>query len=118
MNVDLTVIRGDTAVYRCTVTIDGVPADLTGHSIFFTLKPSLTTTDANKTFQKSIGSGVTVTNAAAGEFEVKLLAADLKPLTPGKTYYWDIQIIQPDGSVNTPLIGNFFVSPDVNNAIS
>ncbi len=67
----------------------GTPVNITGWSIQFTLRqqPSL---DSAPLVTKTVGSGVTITNASAGIFTVQLAAADTAGLAEG-TYYYYIQ---------------------------
>lgn len=85
---DLAIFRGEDVGIGITL----VPAvDITGWSISFILKanysgPAITT--------KTVGSGITITDAAAGQFTVSLLAADTVSLPAGR-YYYDVARTTP-----------------------
>jgi len=113
-------IRGDTATFDFAVFIDGVAANLTGASIFFTVKTSYAVADGAKTFQKTIGAGITVLNAAQGTFRLKIDPADTAALSVSSPYVWDVQLKLADNSIITPdgLSGVFALAPDVYNAIT
>jgi hypothetical protein len=69
------MFRGNTVVFDFSVTLGGNPVDLTGAGLWFTAKTSPGATSV--VFQKPIGAGITVTNAAEG--------AGLIQLEPGDT---------------------------------
>lgn len=55
---------------------------------------------------KTLGSGVTVTNAAGGIFEVEILPADTKSLWPG-SYYHQAEILDAANDRYPALTGTF-----------
>lgn len=111
----ISFVRGDTAIFTGAALTDGAAANITGCSLYFTVKPSFSATDAEKVFQKTIGSGISVTNAAGGLFSVNISPADTRGLVAGKSYVWEVRIKQPDGTISTPdgLAGTFVVTPEV-----
>lgn len=111
----ISFVRGDTAVYSGAALTDGAPASLVGCTLFFTVKPSFSANDAEKVFQKTVGSGISVTNAAGGLFSVNISPADTRGMGAGKIYVWEVRIKQPDGTISTPegLAGTFIVTPEV-----
>jgi len=116
----LSLVRGDTAVYDFTVLIDGVAADLTGASIFFTVKAKITDPDASKKFQKTLGSGITCASPATGVFRLTISPSDTSGLNPNIIYVWDVQIKLSSGSIVTPdgLMGDLALVADVYNAVT
>jgi len=81
------------ATVRLSVTVsgpDGNPTDLTNVQAidygFYGVSPAKDY-EAPPLFEKTLGSGVTVTDAAGGVFEIEILPADTKDLWPGEYYH-------------------------------
>jgi hypothetical protein len=95
---DMSIYRGEYKVYECTASEDGVDLVLTGASIYFAVRASApdrrTTSDADALIAKStaVGGGITITDGAAGEFEIEFEKADTNGLDIG-TYYYGIEAI-------------------------
>ena len=102
-----TWVRGDTISQKqvtLTQTVDSVttPVDLTGVGI------ALTFQNHNDKVQKSIGAGVTLTDAVNGVFRIDKFALEEK----GEWHY-DLQFIFPNGDVKTYLAGTVTILNDV-----
>ena len=69
----LTMFRGNTMVFDFSITLGGNSVDLTGAGIWFTAKTSPGA--SNVVFQKAVGSGLTVTDAASGAGLIELVPA-------------------------------------------
>jgi hypothetical protein len=109
----LTMKRGDTPVWRFTVVdADGAAVNLTGYSARFTVKRNVNHDDTDAFLTKTIGSGITVTNAAGGLLEVRLAAADTEDLVRDTTLVWDLQIAA-GANVYTVDSGTLAVALDV-----
>lgn len=98
-----------------TVTItrqheDGSPIDITGYTVWLTVKESRSDADADAVVQKQ---ETTHTDPTNGITELTLTAADTEPLAG--SYYYDVQEKTAGGTVNTLLAGVFHVQPDVTN---
>jgi len=108
------VYRGDTIVIDAIITQDSSPVNLTGYSIYATFKVNITDEDnAATTIQKSIGSGITVVNAATGQIRITLVPSDTSSNTTEITYKVDIQLKSATNVVSTPDDGTLTVSLDV-----
>ena len=81
------VIRGDTFRQKIVVTKDGQPADITGWTIYFTLKKNKTDSDDNAVIKKDITNHIDPVN---GESELLILPTETDNLLG--VYYFDIQI--------------------------
>jgi hypothetical protein len=109
--------RGENKVWEITVYQDGVVLDLSGASLFFEVRrfypTSETVTEAGALIDKSVGDGITITNAAGGIFELEVISADTDQLTPGN-YYYGIEYI-PAGGTEARVIkqGRFRILADV-----
>ncbi|MEA3370800.1 MAG: hypothetical protein U9Q40_05615 [Campylobacterota bacterium] len=89
----MTITKGDT--YNFSVTVkdsDSVIFDLTGYTMTFTAKDSITKLDAEADISKT----ATISTPADGIGEFTLLPADT--LIDAKEYHYDVQI--SDGSDN------------------
>ena len=101
--------RGDTDKYLLTFQDKpGNPVDITGTTIWFTIKVNCTFDDINASLQKKI---TTHTDALNGKSEIDLTHDDTNNLSPG-IYYYDIQLVDGD-EVTTVLYGNIRILPDV-----
>lgn len=95
-----------------TVTVSLSPAtNITGWSLAFTVKRQYG--DAAALIAKTVGSGITVVNAATGVFAVALASADTNNANVGPGAY-PFEITRTDGGSRTVLtIGTFTVLPAV-----
>ena len=84
---NLSITRGDDVTLDFTVTTGGVAVDLTGATLQFLVKTLPTDTDANAIFTKTVGSGITVTDATAGIGEIAFTQANTISLSGGTRYY-------------------------------
>lgn len=111
---DFTLHRGDTVDLSFTVTASGAAYSLVGCSIWFTAKTSYALADTLATFQKKLGSGITITNAAGGTFTVRISPSDTSILGNAKTLLlYDCQIKDSSGNIYTIASGNLIFIPDV-----
>jgi hypothetical protein len=103
------MIRGDS--YNCTLTFSNEqgPIDITGWSVFFTLKKNWLQPDSEAALQKIITQH---TNPTQGQTALTLLPADTQQLFPGD-YDFDIQAVDTSGNVYTVLRGKFTIEYDV-----
>lgn len=119
---DLQARRGDTESYDLALLdATGQPLNLgVITDIWFTIKRSPASTDADAIVQKTIGDGLEVTDELGGLATVTLDAADLVGLV-GDTEVvlrWDVQIKDTDDRVTTVDDGGFTVVLDVTHAIA
>lgn len=111
----LSAIRGDDETYELTIKDrNNVAIDLTGCSLWFTVKRDESETDAQAIAQKTIGAGITVVNAGTGRADVRLAAADTASLSGKRAkLVWDCQIKDATGVVSTVDSGVLLVEADV-----
>jgi len=88
---------------------DDVVIDITGATIFFTVKENETDADADALISKDITSH---TDPTAGKTSIDITAADTNDLDPG-TYYYDIQYKSALGKIATIEKGNFTILADI-----
>lgn len=111
---DLTVKRGDTTTLSVAAKKgDGTAQTLVGKLLTFTAKDSLADPDPG-VFQKTIGAGIVVDNAAGGLATVTIAPSDTSGFTGPRTLLWDIQMTdQVTGDKKTLDEGKLYVRPDV-----
>lgn len=103
-------IKGDTFLAQAfTYKLNGTPIDLTGGTFRMMLKRSIKSTTAVLTL--STGSGITITNAAAGQWQIDSQVIDIKE----GTYYYDVEFTYASGQVATYLSGRFKIIQDITN---
>lgn len=107
--------RGDTAAWDFTVTEpDGTAVDLTdAEGIRFTAKDRPADLDADARIAKTIGDGVTVTDAANGQVRVQLASDDTSALAVPLSLAFDLQIADAVGGVYTVAAGRLEIKADI-----
>jgi len=109
-----TAVSGNFSIYRgedVTVTDTMSPAtNITGWSLAFTVRKNYG--DPNPALiAKTVGAGITITNATNGVFTIAIARADTASLTPG-VYVYDVQ--RTDAGNETVLtIGYLTILPEV-----
>ncbi len=113
-STDIKVFKGDDVTFTVTVTdSDGNAVDITGTTIWFTVKKNKDDLDSDALIQKEVTSH---TNPTGGISSIALTDADTG-ITPGQ-YFYDIQTVNSGGLVNTYGVGNFIVLQDVTTDIA
>lgn len=105
------LIRGDTRKIEITITDEfGVPVNIQGHKIYFTLKTSPTLADSLATLQVS---SVIAADAAAlaGKTVLVLSSTNMATVPPGK-YFYDIQWVTTGATVEVTTIALGILSVD------
>lgn len=104
----LPIIKGDDKLYQLEFTKDGVPQDITGWKIYFTLKRDFNGTDIGEALMKDITEHTDPTNGISQLF----LTHEETALLSGH-YVFDIQVKTAVGMVTTVMIGTIDVKPDI-----
>jgi len=108
------LIRGDTKFINIELKDkDGNPIDLTGSTIWFTLKENIKDPDTAAAIQKVITNHTDPTN---GKTRIVLESSDTQDLQLG-SYHYDIQLVDNGGNVTTVLIGRLKVLADVTRSV-
>ena len=111
--LSLTMIRGDTKKIKVTTKdSEGNAFDLTGATVWFTVKESDRDPDGAAFFRKTNGSGITITDASGGKFDIDIDPADTRGERTD-AYVCDIQIKTSDDKVRTPAKGTLTITRDV-----
>lgn len=113
-DVNLEIYRGDNKTWTLTFTDGGVPVNLTGQTIFFTVKKQNVYVDsASDTTDALISKTITAhTNPSGGISALALVPADTSSLAP-TSYRYDMQLKDGSGSILTFITGNFVILADV-----
>ena len=107
--VNYTVFRGDDWEKLLKfVDKNDQPINITGWTIFFTLKKRKTDEDASAVIKKTITS---FNNPADGEVLLSISASELNELLG--EYYYDIQIKKADGRILTIISGIITFETDI-----
>jgi hypothetical protein len=109
LSKDLFVTKGDDKSWNLELSDgEGTPYNITGWTVYFTIKTHLTDLDVNALIRKEITShtsptsGITTINLSALEMELAV-----------GVYYYDIQILTLENKIYTIQKGKFFVEYDV-----
>lgn len=98
------VYEGDS--HSITLTIGSGSTDITGYTIYFTVKANVDDDDSNATMKKTITNH---SNPTIGETEISILPADTKGQTSGDHVY-DIRYDDGTGAISTILKGTFKIT--------
>lgn len=105
--------RGDTNTIGLTITSNSIAYDITGSTIWFTLKKNKNDADSQASLQKEVTSH---TNPSGGITAITLSATDTN-IQPGK-YFYDIQMKTSGGEIYTLASGTVEVLEDVTRSTS
>lgn len=106
---DMQVIRRDDVSFDLTFTdVDGDPINLTGATVFFTVKKRATDPDDEAEISKSITS---FDDPTSGVALLELTTSDTD-MSAGR-YLFDIQLKTVDGKIVSSTAGNFLVTQDI-----
>lgn len=107
--------RGDTKSFTITLTDDdGLPLDVTGMSLIFTVKRSRFDADADAVISKEVDDGIVVDDPTTGEAVLTIEPGDTSGLA-ARTHrlFYDVQVVDGAGVVITPLSDILEIQPDV-----
>lgn len=111
---NLTGFRGDTFNLRFSLTT-GTPAttvNLTGATVFFTLKERVSDSDAQATVRKNTPAVSGITTGEAGAITVNIPTGESYFFKTGP-YHYGIQVKSPINTVQTSVTGIFNIEADV-----
>jgi len=111
---ELSVYRGDDKTWNLNFTdANGDPIDLTGATVFFTIKVNKTDKDSDAIISKDQSSHVDAVN---GQTTISLTDSDTDVRVGN--YHYDIQLVDSLGIVTTIVVGAFKVKQEVTTRIS
>lgn len=109
---DISIVRGDTLEYAIEFSMQGRPIDITGSTVYFTVRKPETMnnkTDRNVVLKKNITEH---TDPKKGETFIQIPAQEMQHVEPGQ-YYWDVQLKDYADTVQTFVMGILEVVNDV-----
>jgi hypothetical protein len=110
------IFQGTTRDYTITVTLDGVNEDLTGGTLWFTVKSNYS--DADNAAQLQLTSAdsaeIEILNQVnyKGKAIIKITATQSEAISAG-SYLFDVQYADSNGRVSTLINGDFVVKNNV-----
>ena len=105
----LIIMRGDDKWYVLTFKdADGVAIDITGWTIFMTVKGKMTDADVDAIITETVTSHFDPT---AGQTKVHI--SSTQSTVAAASYYYDIQVKKDDDEIFTVMYGDFVVRQDV-----
>jgi hypothetical protein len=81
--------------------------------MMFTAKRLVSDSDAGAVFQLTNGSGITVTDAVGGLFDIEIIPTNTYSMTSGATLVCDVQLKDATTRVFTIGLGTLVVNEDV-----
>ena len=111
---NLELVRGNTKTYEIQFQKDGSPIDITGWTVFFTVKSVYdlpdTLPDAGAILKKDITSHSDPEN---GKTLISLSYQETATLKAGQTMLYDITVKDDSGKIYTVVLGNLVVTEKV-----
>jgi len=106
---NLKTTKGDTQNYALTFTDDdGVAIDITGYTVFMTVKTGYDVTDEDATISKTVTSH---TDPTAGKTTITF--TNLDTTVDPFNYRYDIQTKDTSGTITTVMSGTYKVTNEV-----
>lgn len=111
---NITVYRGDTIELDLTITTGASSgaANLSGASLYFTLKENISDTTPALKKQTPSASGITITNTGQGLATVNIPTGDSYSFKTGP-YYYGVQLKDDSANIFTIVTGLFNVQADI-----
>jgi len=97
---NLEIYKNTTKTYELWFTKNGAGTDITGWTIFFTVKENMKDADISAKIKKDITSH---DDATSGKTSIELSATDTA--LPAGNYYYDIKYLDDDGNQDIILSG-------------
>jgi len=105
--VDRCMVRGTSDIFTFTLSNAGVPTDITGYTIRYTVRRAIPGNDIVDDTNAEISAVATITDASNGISVFNIPPADTK--IPIGDYYYDIKVINPDDEDYIPVGGTLEV---------
>ena len=107
---ELELVRNTTKAYEVNFTKNGTPEDITGWTVYFTVKSKMSDSDLNAKIKKAI---TTHDNPTTGVALIELTASDTD-IVAGN-YYYSIDYKDADGNIGVLYNGRLLVREPVLN---
>jgi hypothetical protein len=116
--INLSMIRGATAIWRFTLFDNGGAMDLTGASVWFTAKRSFADADPG-VIQKTLSGGIAIVGLDTdGIVDVTLDDIDTANVDTSKVLQYDIKCRLASGMIAYPVVGSLTIKPNVTRSSS
>jgi hypothetical protein len=113
------MIRGDTPTFHIDIVdFNGDALDISSAYIWFTAKNGYSESDTDAVFQKTIGDGITVTDARLGQLDIVLSTEDTDDIVDRTNLKYDIQVKDVSGGIYTVSSGLLVVEPDITRRVT
>ncbi len=110
IRTNLEIYRGDDKTWNLTFRDStGDSIDITGSTVWLTVKSSISDPDESALIQKQV---TTHSNPTQGETQISLLPVDTSDVSVGR-YEYDMQLIESSGKITTFMRGVFSISQDI-----
>lgn len=113
---NISITRGDDVSFTVTFTENDLPVDLTGATVFFTVRKYIDNTDIDDSGAIIAKTYTNILNPLLGVATVSLNNTDTK-IDLGE-YKYDIQYKTAGGAIKTVLVGTFTVTFEATNRSS
>ncbi|HZD67751.1 MAG TPA: hypothetical protein VFA45_02165 [Actinomycetes bacterium] len=101
----IVMVRGDSKTIGLDlIDSNGDPIDLTGADVVFTVGDII---------QKTLSDGIVIDEPSYGSVTISIDPSDTEGLTARRVWPYDIQVTLADGTVKTPVRGDYVLLPDV-----
>ena len=114
----LELIKGNSVDMDVNITLSGLPYQISGHQLWFTVKATRQDTDPEAYGQIITGSGISIINAASGFCVMSLTPQQTNNFPAGATLECDVQMRTPEGKVYTVLFEQIEMTERVTHAFS
>ena len=115
----LRMTRGDTPTFHIDIVdFNGDALSIASAYLWFTAKHGYSETDTDAVFQKTIGDGITVTDAQLGQVDIVLQSGDTESIIDRTNLRYDIQVKDVGGGIYTVSSGLLVVEPDITRSVA
>ena len=108
MTKNLVSVRGDSIKIYLVFSLDGVPIDITGWTVYFTVKQNEDDPDSSAVISKTV---TTHTDPTQGKTLIEVSADETYNLLG--QYFYDVQSKNTDDEIKTPVFGSILFEKDV-----
>lgn len=115
--IDFEIIQGDDHAIQVTFKDeDGVAINITGYTVYFTVKkkPDADEDDSTAVLKKEVTSHTDPTN---GITNIEIAKADTEDVEP-RRYFYDLQLKDGSGKISSSKYGVLEIIPDITNRTS
>ena len=115
--IDFEIIQGDDSAIQVTFKDeDGVAINITGYTVYFTVKkkPDADEDDSTAVLKKEVTSHTDPTN---GITNIEIAKADTEDVEP-RRYFYDLQLKDGSGKISSSKYGVLEIIPDITNRTS